>query len=58
MLSDQKVTFRLTSGRGPVHLSGTHATESTVDDDEDANEDDLLDGEEEDEDEEEEQVSR
>lgn len=39
------VTFRLTSGNGPVHITGTHATESSMQADED-DEDDLIEEEE------------
>ena len=46
-MSDQLVTFRLTSGSGPVHISGTHATESSMQADDDDDEDDLLEEEEE-----------
>lgn len=50
-MEDQVATFRLASGSGPVHLSGTHQTETNViadDDDfgeegEDDDEDDLDD---------------
>lgn len=51
LVEDQVATFRLASGSGPVHLSGTHQTETNViadDDDfgeegEDDDEDDLDD---------------
>lgn len=43
------MTFRLTSGSGPVYISGTHATECNVQPDEDEDEDGMLEPEDEDE---------
>ncbi|XP_018026038.1 nucleoplasmin-like protein ANO39 isoform X2 [Hyalella azteca] len=56
LLTDQVVTFRLTHGSGPVYISGTHATESSVHPDDDEDEDGMMEPEEDDIEEEEEDL--
>ena len=56
MVSDSPVTFRLVSGTGPVHISGTHLVETAFNDADDEDGLGLDDDEEDEEDEEEEAV--